>query len=531
MGLDSDNGDKSGGFRSFIYRVTQRPCGKGRASFRSFLLYRVAGDWELRCNFWIRFFLSSIFLALLYQLDPFGLSSLSQHHSQTLFQRWTADLYPDREVARKISVVLFSDAELEKMHLSWPPPYSVHAEVLERILEFSPKAVFVDIAFVDQHRNDPTFIELGETIRSYREKKIPLFFAAGRTDGNLPDGVIPDLAAAGALLVGVPGTGDDRQSFSYPLEVEINAGTQKHRECSTRLSAATAMYASSSLNDSAASNSQMQRSFLTSKGYLDDQRSSDMQLVWRFFDKEGNNGPFRCKPISRSPLLNFWQGLNLDLTFSDDVPPKNRSVEVPGTIQVCPPQDTISVEQLLFNLTQEFVRELKCSLQQSFVIYGAYIAFNEDLVDPPTHTPIPGAFYHAMALDNLLTFGSEYRRTAEPVFDCIGLTKPMAIELVSLLLLVLLVQYGEFIWRGLGPSDPTAEHGNSRLLNVSYLLALTLRNLFLILLLLVGGAVFSTYLLLQPSTDFLGLLGLLSIKSLPFFGRMLVRIQHYFHLN
>lgn len=530
MGLNTDSGDKSDGFRSFVYRVTQHPCGRGRVSCRNFFLYRVEGDWELRWGFWFRFLLSSLFLALLYQLDPFGLSSLSQHHSQRLFQRWTADLYPDREAARKINVILFSDSDLEKMHLSWPPPYSVHAEILERIVEFSPKAVFVDIAFVDRYRNDPTFMELGEIIRTYREENIPLYFAAGRTDGNLPDGVIPELAAAGALLVSAPGTGDDRQSFSYPLEVKINSEKQKHRECATRLSAATAMYASSLLNDSTERDSQLQRSFLTRKGYLDEQRNSDMQLVWRFFHKAGNNGPFRCERISRSPLLNFWQGLNWDLTFSDVVP-KNRSSEVPSTVQICPPQDTISVEQLLFNLTQPFIQELTFSLQQSYVIYGAYLAFNEDLVHPPTHTPIPGAFYHAMALDNLLTFGSEYRRTAESVFDCLRLTKPMAIELLSLLLLVLLVQYGEFIWRGLGPSDPTAEHGNSRLLNFSYLLALTLRNLLLILLLLLGGAILSTYLLKQPSTDFLGLLGLLGIKSLPFFSKMLVRIRQYFHLK
>ncbi len=37
-----------------------------------------------------------------------------------------------------------------------------------------------------------------------------------------------------------------------------------------------------------------------------------------------------------------------------------------------------------------------------YVIYGGNFAMAGDLFAPPTHMPVPGAFLHAMALDNLL---------------------------------------------------------------------------------------------------------------------------------
>ena len=46
------------------------------------------------------------------------------------------------------------------------------------------------------------------------------------------------------------------------------------------------------------------------------------------------------------------------------------------------------------------------------VLYGFDVAGSSDLIRPATHVALPGVFLHAMALDNLLTWGEHYKATA-----------------------------------------------------------------------------------------------------------------------
>lgn len=521
-GSKADNGKQSWTLRDCFCRLARRRCGCGPLTHRALLSCQVAGNWDLRWKFWINVLISSLFLVVLYQLDPFGLSTLSKHHSQRLFQRWTATLYPAHKTAGEINVVLFSDNDLKKMQHSWPPPYAVHSNVLDRILECGPKAVLVDIAFIDPIRVDLTLEDLQETIQDYREKKVPIFFAAGHTNEQLPQGMHPELVDAGAIPIGVPGPGNNRQSFAYPLEMEKY---ENYPSAGKRLSAAAALYGSRQLDLESVQNNKLLRDELMESGIIDDRVVQNMQVVWRLYPEGENNGPFRCEQFTRSPLKNIWDGLSWNI-FGPGDSLASESREHPSTLQSCPPQESITVERLLFDQDPTAVMQLCRSLKQSFVIYGAYIAFNEDLVDPPTHSPIPGAYFHAMALDNLLAFGNEFRRVLKPNVNTFWFDTPTAIELITLLLLVTLAQYSEFVWQGLAPSKPDQNSGISWLIVVTYLLLFSLRNIFFIIVLLMGGAFISTYVFLSPSIDFLGLLGLLGITCLPIIGRLIAHLRN-----
>jgi CHASE2 domain-containing sensor protein len=66
---------------------------------------------------------------------------------------------------------------------------------------------------------------------------------------------------------------------------------------------------------------------------------------------------------------------------------------------------TISTEDLLDGGKRDRLAPL---LKGKVVIYGAHIALVKDYVVSPVHGNVDGAFLHAMALDNLLTYGNRY---------------------------------------------------------------------------------------------------------------------------
>ncbi|MDV6329982.1 CHASE2 domain-containing protein [Asticcacaulis sp. 201] len=65
-------------------------------------------------------------------------------------------------------------------------------------------------------------------------------------------------------------------------------------------------------------------------------------------------------------------------------------------------------------LTPEQAKDL---LKDRLVIIGPNFTRGSDLHDSPLKGAVPGAFIHAMALDNLIEYGKHYRKVAVPVLD------------------------------------------------------------------------------------------------------------------
>lgn len=87
---------------------------------------------------------------------------------------------------------------------------------------------------------------------------------------------------------------------------------------------------------------------------------------------------------------------------------------------------------------------LRAAIRGRAVIYGADITAVNDVVASPVLGLLPGAHQHAMALDNLLTFGGAYWRDA-PKLGILGLT---AASLVEFGLAVLALAAGRYAnWR------------------------------------------------------------------------------------
>src|SRR5699024_3682148 len=61
--------------------------------------------------------------------------------------------------------------------------------------------------------------------------------------------------------------------------------------------------------------------------------------------------------------------------------------------------------------------DLQRLLSRRLVMVGGHFRASNDWVESPVHGQVPGVHYHAMALDNLIEDGPDYRRNANAMLD------------------------------------------------------------------------------------------------------------------
>jgi hypothetical protein len=86
-------------------------------------------------------------------------------------------------------------------------------------------------------------------------------------------------------------------------------------------------------------------------------------------------------------------------------------------------------------------------LRDKVVLYGFDLAGLSDVVSPPTHATLPGVFLHAMALDNLLTWGERYKAPAVWAFDRrIGADSVTFVTFIVVFALCFLTRFRPEVW-------------------------------------------------------------------------------------
>lgn len=295
--------------------------------------------------------------------------------------------YPSQH-RNDVTVVLIDDVALSRSEHGWPVPYAAHARWLKSLARFQPRAIFLDVMFV-QPRTDETLPALVSALCSLRDQNIPVFLAAlpdpdtgelaVRSDLKSPDGEKPCFS-----LVGV--TYDkhkiDRLVWTYPLwgtagqEPEAFTGHP-----SLARSAALAMAQDVAHIEVV-------------------QRDEPMALTWGVNNLDQQRFASWCRParggfteIAPPFLRAFWQG---DEVFKP----------------ACPYHRAVTMSSLRSSSEAEDL-ELEDLLHDRFVMIGTNLEGGNDTVTSPVHGDIPGVFMHAMALDNLLTYAGRYKRALE----------------------------------------------------------------------------------------------------------------------
>lgn len=362
--------------------------------------------------------------------NMFGFSSLTQNYSQDITGlALTGPLYPTTGRER-VSVALIEDQTLKNLHMTWPWSYGDHARALESLLAYRPRAVVVDILFVDP-RADPTLGQLLAVIGRYERAKVPLYFTGAP---ELDPPVREEIRASGVRLVDATILLDRGLARQYPMEgVCLDshvAGTSPgSRGCA---SLALRLY-----------EDVFQRG--TVAGH---DKDSHIELVWgvqtnpinskwmRVKDDEGVVGP--C-PESPGILRRLYLAI----------------VDVNALRSRCPYTGVIPADALLLSGEDKDVQTL---VHDRVVFYGASLEGSADLSFTPSNGLLASVFVHAMALDNLITFEGHAKRDTVTVFGTTfssTLVQSFTVGLILLFLTLLQIRN----MRQLAGADPQAKEG------------------------------------------------------------------------
>ena len=303
-----------------------------------------------------------------------------------------ADIDIAEGVARPpITLTLVTDDDLEAYETTYPLAYSFHADRLDSIAARQPAAIFIDIAFLDE-RPDPSIEDFVKTLcnigwSSASQPPIPLFLASLQ---YLNQPLRSELAAAAQRgcfkEVAVPRLTDqlDRNNWEYPLQI---AGTTPGSQDRTD-SPALAIY--KSLHPSA----------MWSQG----DHLTHLALLWGMTPHSYNVE--RMKDLVGTPLCRSEYRTIRDLPVLGGV---LHDLFGDASEQFGKPFCAFHATMPMYFLSSkpDLADRL---LQGRVVVYGADLQSVGDNAYTPLHNAIAGAHVHAMALDNLLRFGSEYPR-------------------------------------------------------------------------------------------------------------------------
>ena len=338
----------------------------------------------------------------------------------------------DSAARNRILVVLYDSQFLAANRSPWPLTYGEHADWLDRLVPDDknlPAGILVDITF-GQARVDRTLSELGQTLcRIRNQHKVPIFLAGipSPTTGQLQ--VRADLQAVRDRqasrdqprdpcfeLVGASISLDpvDRLVWSYPVasylhnqEWQSQPPNDQARPAfrSAALAMATAVTRAPGTDPR---NPTLVPALALSKV---GPAPPAMALVWGATPAEpltANNATIRTgDAAARQVADGEWRHCTLT--------PSAASMWFPGFLQrlvgrtppprPCPYHQTLSMAEV----GSMEPAQLAAIVRDRYVLVGAAIPGYNDLIETPVHGTLPGVYQHAMALDNLLTYGDQYR--------------------------------------------------------------------------------------------------------------------------
>lgn len=292
--------------------------------------------------------------------SPLGISERLDKYTQDLVNTHLgAWIYPaDRQ--QDTAVLLLTDEVVDAaLQGQWPAPYSFHASILSDLLEHQPRAVLIDFFWMNQHKPGADY--LVSVLESYRQAQVSVYLSVPR-EGWL-EAMWPELI--GLVIPVTPSVSMDAADFI------------------------ARSYSQSALGMRSAAFAIAEDEF----GISADHRGA-MDVFWGTAENPLNQAWMQAEDASGGSVLGaLLQGFD-------------------GVKTPIPYTTTVFVRDLLNPVAEtedEALRELDAHLKGRVIIYGASLSGIQDMVFTPTRAILPGAYYHAMAMDNLLTWGADYK--------------------------------------------------------------------------------------------------------------------------
>ncbi len=287
------------------------------------------------------------------------------------------------------TVVLFREENLERLNETYPISYLLHADVLDAIKTYEPRAVFVDFVFLDKarpgseakRRREEDSRRLKEAICGLsRSGASPVYLAVD--EGH--SGIAEELAVGGRSCI-IKVTPDMEDAFGVSGVLTYAHGVETHEGFLP-----TPAFALAINNKQGIPNLCPERKQGTIPCAED---LAPMEILW------GNNvAPLNTKWMQSCEPEPWWKHL-WDSLHHHPLHVKRG----------CPYTQTISVWHLLESL-RSGDPDVRNAIQGKTVLYGAGFQMAGDIVTSPVFRDLPAVYLHAMAYDNLRTFGAEYKR-------------------------------------------------------------------------------------------------------------------------
>ena len=332
--------------------------------------------------------------------NPLGAMSVGHRFSQDLVYAWFGSanwLYPRLPTETKpaatarprVVVMLVDDAALALRGARWPAPLNFHAQLLSELAVLKPRAVMLDFLLIDRASTAATCAFL-KSAANLREQGTAPYVAVTAIEelrsldaGDCRDDQGRPLQAFTILTPVSIRLQIDTTDFvnrRYPFEERTAADPPG----TGTISAGVRMYCDT-VKDPAACVNRLTRDRSVDAGF---------ELAW---SPEGDPFNQRWSEARCDQVPSVTQAV----LFKKPLPRETR----------CPPVATLFASALLsptedaaFGLRNEDLFDL---MEGSFVLIGGNFRGGGDLMTTPLHTRLPGVYYHAVALDNLLAFAGQ----------------------------------------------------------------------------------------------------------------------------
>lgn len=312
--------------------------------------------------------------------------------------------YGDRH-RDEVSVMLIDDTSLASAHQAWPADYGYYGRLLDGLVLHQPKAVFLDVILAAE-RKDPSLDRLVASACRAREAGVQVYLAARRD----PAGrflLRPELEALvprclQKVAVDYDPDAADQTAWAYRVSADSYAADGEVRGVAGTL-------------------------YRDMGGSMPAHQHSEMALTW------GSAPAGRGIDWAESPAAEEHGGGHGDgeKHAQDHAAPAESYCRTPGKPYyelfvpaalrgwwdasahkpACVFHNTLYPSDLQA-VTDADEKMLAEHVTGRVVMVGTALLGSNDRILTPLHGRIPGVYLHAMALDNLLTYGADYRRAA-----------------------------------------------------------------------------------------------------------------------
>ncbi|WEM44670.1 CHASE2 domain-containing protein (plasmid) [Photobacterium sp. DA100] len=339
-----------------------------------------------------RALITTAMILFAFVVDPLGVRNAAEKHYEDHILRLWSPFYSE-EVSQEIAVILIDDTFLRQTE-KYPVTYRNLSNILKVISAHKPKAVFFDI--LQHYEHSP---RLDRWLKTLDSQNFPVFMSSDTdydTESILNDETsLRYKISQVSQLTAVSWSG---YQHYYPLYVDWNGSKSE--------TAAMSLYQAWCTAEKGRCSDSLQDPI---KSFIE-----PMMVQWtnKFDSQQNSYFPLshECGQVSSSQFSQFWDLLNLSLTQGVQT---DEALDE-GLRQRCPPFLSISAAKL-FESGSLKSEALSKAIQNRLVLVGYYLPGGTDIVRSPVHGSLPGVYYHAMALDNLINIDTDYWHVPEKI--------------------------------------------------------------------------------------------------------------------